>query len=48
MASSDVEGLQEYTRYEFHIVAYNYYGEGNASDVFQCITDEDGRYNSRN
>ena len=46
--SFDVEGLQEYTRYEFHIAAYNYYGEGNASDVFQCFTDEDGRYNSHN
>ena len=48
MTSSDVDGLQEYTRYEFHIAAYNYYGEGNASDVFQCFTDEDGRYNSHN
>ena len=48
MTSFDVEGLQEYTRYEFHIAAYNYYGEGNASDVFQCFTDEDGRYNSHN
>jgi len=43
---SDVKELQEYTRYEFHIVAYSYYGEGNASDVFHCVTEEDGRYRS--
>ena len=48
MTDFDVEGLQEYTGYEFHIVAYNYYGEGNASDVFKCFTDEDGRCNSHN
>ncbi|KAL9958642.1 hypothetical protein ACROYT_G035690 [Oculina patagonica] len=39
--SSDVEELQEFTKYEFQIVAYNYYGEGNASDVFHCFTEED-------
>ena len=44
--SSDVKELHEYTRYEFHIVAYSYYGEGNASDVFHCVTEEDGRYRS--
>ncbi len=44
--SSDVEELQEFTKYEFQIVAYNYYGEGNASDVFHCFTEEDGRYKS--
>lgn len=44
--SSDVEELQEFTKYEFQIVAYNYYGEGNASDVFHCFTEEDGRFKS--
>ena len=43
--SSDVEELQEYSRYEFQVVAYNYYGEGNASDVFRCFTEEAGRWN---
>lgn len=43
----DVEHLQEFTRYEFHIAAYSYFGEGNASDVFQCVTEEDGRYRSQ-
>ena len=47
MKGSDVENLQEFTGYEFHIVAYNNYGEGNASDVFQCVTDEDGMYRSQ-
>ena len=44
MTGSDVEELQEFTIYEFYITAYSYYGEGNASDAFQCVTDEDGRY----
>lgn len=43
---SDVKELHEFTRYEFHIVAYSYYGEGSASDVFHCVTEEDGRYRS--
>ena len=42
-----MDELQEYTRYEFYIVAYSYYGEGNASDVFQCVTEEDGGYMSQ-
>lgn len=39
-----VEDLQEFVEYEFKIVAYNDYGEGNASDTFNCLTEEDGMY----
>ena len=42
--SSAVENLREFTNYEFKIVAYNAYGEGNTSDGFHCLTEEDGTY----
>ncbi|KAJ7390085.1 hypothetical protein OS493_027115 [Desmophyllum pertusum] len=41
ITNSTVQDLEEFTNYEFNIVAYNNYGEGNASDVFQCKTEED-------
>lgn len=36
-----VGNLEEYVEYEFSVVAYNIYGEGNASDTFHCKTEED-------
>ena len=42
ITNSTVQDLEEFTSYEFNIVAYNNYGEGNASDAFHCKTEEDG------
>ena len=39
-----VEKLKKFTEYEFQIVAYNQYDEGNASEIFSCQTKEDGTY----
>lgn len=39
-----VEKLKKFTEYEFQIVAYNQYDEGNASEIFPCQTKEDGTY----
>ena len=39
-----VENLKKFTEYEFQIVAYNQYDEGNASEIFSCQTEEDGTY----
>ena len=42
-----MENLEEFTNYEFKVVAYNEYGEGNSSEVSHCLTEEDGAYTHR-
>ena len=45
-SQTTVQGLEEFSTYEMSVVAYNLFGEGNASLVVNCTTVEDGEPNA--
>ena len=42
--TATVQGLENFEVYEISVVAFNQYGEGNASEVRTCQTKEDGMH----
>ena len=45
-SQATVQGLEEFSTYQFKVVAFNLFGEGNASVNVNCTTAEDGTYYS--